>query len=87
MRWLSLAANKGQARAQAMLGDVLFKGETGGPRQAALGLMWLTLARDNATAEDGWVAEMHQAAFNKATDDERQLALVFLERWLKNRRD
>ena len=57
------------------------------PRQAALGLMWLTLARDNAASEDGWVAEMHQAAFNKATDDERQLALVFLERWLKNRRD
>jgi TPR repeat protein len=87
VRWLSLAANKGQARAQAMLGNVLFKGESGGPRQAALGLMWLTLARDNAAAEDGWVAEMHQAAFNKATDDERQLALVFLERWLKNRRD
>ena len=86
VRWLSLAANKGQARAQAMLGNVLFKGDAG-PRQAALGLMWLTLARDNAASEDGWVTEMHQTAFNKATDDERQLALVFLERWLKNRRD
>jgi TPR repeat protein len=86
VRWLSLSANKGQARAQAMLGDVLFKGEAA-PRQAALGLMWLTLARDNATPEDAWIAEMHDAAFKRASDDERQLALVFLERWLKNRRD
>jgi len=86
VRWLSLAANKGQSRAQAVLGNVLFKGDTG-PRQAALGLMWLTLARDNAAADEGWVAEMHDAAFKQATDDERQLALVFLERWLKNRRD
>jgi TPR repeat protein len=86
VRWLSLSANKGQARAQAVLGNVLFNGDAG-QRQAALGLMWLTLARDNASADDTWVAEMHQAAFNKATDDERQLALVFLERWLKNRRD
>jgi hypothetical protein len=30
---------------------------------------------------------MHDAAFKQASDDERQLALVFLERWLKNRRD
>ena len=86
VRWLSLAANKGQARAQAVLGNVLFKGEAG-PRQAALGLMWLTLARDNATPEDSWVADMHEAAFKQATDNEQQLALVFLERWLKNRRD
>ena len=86
VRWLSLSANKGQARAQAVLGNVLFKGEAA-PRQPALGLMWLTLARDNATPEDAWIAEMHDAAFKKASDDERQLALVFLERWLKNRRD
>ena len=30
---------------------------------------------------------MHEAAFKQATDDERQLAVVYLERWLKNRRD
>lgn len=86
VRWLGLAANKGQSRAQAMLGNVLFKGDAG-PRQAALGLMWLTLARDNAAADDGWITEMHDAAFKQASDDERQLALVFLQRWLKNRRD
>jgi hypothetical protein len=30
---------------------------------------------------------MHDAAFKQASDDERQLALVFLQRWIKNRRD
>jgi hypothetical protein len=30
---------------------------------------------------------MHEAAFKQASDDERQLALVYLERWLKGRRD
>lgn len=86
VRWLSLSANKGQSRAQAVLGNVLFKGDAG-PRQAALGLMWLTLARENAGADDGWITEMHDAVFKQASDDERQLALVFLQRWLKNRRD
>ena len=48
-RWLGLAAQKGQHQAQAMLGQMLFNGDRL-PRQAARGLMWLTLARDNAGA-------------------------------------
>ncbi|MFD2143453.1 tetratricopeptide repeat protein [Ancylobacter oerskovii] len=47
-RWLGLAAHKGQYQAQAALGGLLFKGDDGIPRQAARGLMWLTLARDAA---------------------------------------
>jgi hypothetical protein len=46
-RWLGLAAQKGQHQAQAMLGQMLFNGDQL-PRQAARGLMWLTLARDSA---------------------------------------
>ena len=30
---------------------------------------------------------MHEAAFKQATDDERQLAVVYLERYMKERRD
>ncbi len=30
---------------------------------------------------------MHDAAFKQATDDERQLAVVYLERYMKERRD
>jgi TPR repeat protein len=86
VRWLALAAAKGQTRAQAVLGNVLFEGKIV-PRQGARGLMWLTLARDNAGVDDKWIIEMHEAASRQATDDERQLALVYIEDWLKGRRD
>jgi exopolysaccharide production negative regulator len=85
-RWLSLAANKGQHQAQALLGRMLFKGEDL-TRQPGRGLMWLTLARDAATADEKWIAELYDSAFRQATDDERALALVMLERWIKGRRD
>jgi len=85
-RWLSLAANKGQHQAQATLGRMLFRGEYL-PRQVARGLMWLTLARDSASPEETWISELYDAAFKQASDDERALALVYLERWIKGRRD
>ena len=50
-RWLSQAAQKGQFQAQALLGQMLFNGDVL-PKQAARGLMWLTLARDNAGPEE-----------------------------------
>jgi hypothetical protein len=65
---------------------MLFKGE-GMPRQAALGLMWLTLASDAATTPETWIRDLHDAAFKQATDDERQLALMFLERRLNGRQN
>lgn len=85
-RWFGLAANKGHHEAQALLGSILFKGEAV-PRQAALGLMWLTLASDSAGAPEKWIRDLHDAAFKQASDDERQLALLFLERRLNGRRD
>jgi TPR repeat protein len=85
-RWLQLAANKGQYQAQAVLGAMLFKGEAV-PRQAARGLMWLTLARDAASPQETWIADLHAAASKQATDDERALALVLIDRWLKGRKD
>jgi len=86
VRWLGLAANKGQTRAQALLGSLLFKGENI-PRQGARGLMWLTIARENAAARDEWIVDMHDAAFKQASDDERAMALVYLDRYLRARRD
>lgn len=85
-RWLKLAADKGQTQAQALLGEMLFKGK-GVPRQAARGLMYLTMARDAASSQEKWITELHAAASQQATDDERALALVYLERWLKGRHD
>jgi TPR repeat protein len=84
-RWLKLAAEKDHPQAQALLGLILLKGQ-GVPRQAARGLMFLTLARQNAP-QDNTVAELHAAAIAHATNDERAVALTYLEAWLKGRRD
>ena len=86
VRWLSLAANKGQYQAQALLGAELFKGNIV-RRQASRGLMWLTLARDSARTKDKWIVELYDSAFKQATDDERALALIYLERWMKHRHE
>ena len=85
-RWLGLAANKGQYQAQALLGDMLFKGDLV-PRQSARGLMWLTLASDAAGPHDSWIKDLHATAFKQATDEERSLALLYIERWIKGRRE
>ncbi|WP_408647638.1 tetratricopeptide repeat protein [Xanthobacter dioxanivorans] len=83
-RWLTLAAQKGQFEAQAVLGQLLFRGDEGVPRQGARGLMWLTLARDAASRPgDKWVVDLHEEAFAEATTDERAMALTYLENWLK----
>jgi uncharacterized protein len=85
-RWLGLAANKGQYQAQALLGTMLFKGDAV-PRQAARGLMWLTLASDAAGPQDTWIRDLHATAFKQASDEERSQALVYIERWIKGRRE
>ena len=84
-RWLSLAARKGQYQAQAVFGAMLFKGENV-PRQGPTGLMWLTLARDAAAPRETWITDLYAAALKQASEDERAVALVYLERWLKGRR-
>jgi len=85
-RWLQLAATKGHCRAEAALGDMLFQGQTV-PRQAARGLMWLTLGKDCAGTDESWVKPLYDNAFHRASDDERAMALVYLEDWMKGRRD
>lgn len=85
-RWLGLAAQKGQHQAQALLGQMLFNGERL-PRQAARGLMWLTLARDSAGPDETWIKESYNKAIAKASDDDRAMALQMLEHWVQGRKD
>jgi len=89
-RWFGLSAQKGQSQSQAMLGAMLFAGDHV-PRQAARGLMWLTLAKDNAkdgaVTDQAWINRLYDSAFQQATEDERALALVYLKRWLETRRE
>ncbi len=85
-RWFLLAATKGHCRAEVALGDMLFQGQTV-PRQAARGLMWLTLGKDCAGSDESWIKPLYDSDFQRASDDERAMALVYLEGWLKGRRD
>jgi TPR repeat protein len=85
-RWLVLAAQKGQHQAQALLGQMLFTGDRL-PRQAARGLMWLTLARDSAGPDEAWIKESYNRAFAKASDDDRASALQMIEAWVRGKRD
>jgi TPR repeat protein len=85
-RWLGLAAQKGQHQAQALLGQMLFNGDRL-PPQRARGLMWLTLASENATADEVWIKESYNRAMAKASGDDRAMALQMLEHWVQGRRD
>ena len=85
-RWLGLAAQKGQHQAQALLGQMLFNGDQL-PRQAARGLMWLTLARDSAGPDEAWINDSYNKAIAQASEDDRAMALQMLEHWVQGRRD
>jgi uncharacterized protein len=82
-RWLNLAADKGHVESQALLGHLLFVGD-GVPRQRARGLMWLTLAREGAGAKgQEWVQSLYDQDLKIANDNDRQIALVYLEEHIK----
>jgi len=83
VRWLSLAAGKGQYQAQAAFGALLFKGQYV-TRDAARGLMYLTLARDAAAPKEAWIADLYSVALKQSTEDERAVALVHVEHWMKS---
>jgi uncharacterized protein len=85
-RWLRLAANKGDHRAQATLGSMLFKGEQVS-RQAGRGLFWLIVAKDSATPDETWITDMYSSALAQASENDRAMAHKYLEDWLKDRRE
>src|ERR1700720_1607988 len=77
-RWLGLAAQKGPHPAQAPLGQMLFNGDQL-PRQAARGLMWLTLASENAAPEESWIKDSYSKAMAKASQEDLAMAAKMLE--------
>ena len=85
-RWLKLAANKDQHAAQAVLGEMLIKGDQV-PRQAAKGLMYLIIARDGAAPDEKWIRDTYDIAIARANDDDRSAARIYLQQWLRGIRD
>ena len=86
LRWMGQAARKGQHLAQAQLGEMLFNGDRMRP-QRARGLMFLTLACENATPDEAWIKDTYNRAVATATEDERAMAVKYLEQWVQGRRD
>jgi TPR repeat protein len=86
-RWLNLAAEKGHAPAQALLGHLLMNGHPGIPRQRPLGLMWLTLAREAAASgKERWISELYEKGAEIASESDRQRALSYVEQYQKKKR-
>lgn len=88
VNWLELAARKGHAQAQALLGRLMFNGEAGGGAQKARGLMYLTLARDAAAGggvNEQWIVDSHAKALATANEAERKAAVALLEDYLRER--
>lgn len=76
-RWLSLAARKGHAGAQAKLGNMLFNGDGDLDANPVEGLMWLTVAsrRSIGTADAAWIDDMLNAAMSVAGAEQRKQAV------------
>ena len=85
IKWLGLSAAKGNSPAQAVLGRILFEGSLV-RRQGARGLMWLSLARDGAGPDETWIVDLWDSAFKQANDDERAMAVKYIEEWMRGRR-
>ena len=57
------------------------------PPQRARALMWLTLAREAAvdSKKDQWIIDLYDKVMAAANDDDRQVALLYLEDHLRGR--
>lgn len=84
LNWLELAARKGHAQAQALLGRIMFNGEAGGQPQRPLGLMYLTLAQSaHGGSSDKWISDQRAKALASATEADRKAADDMVESYLK----
>lgn len=86
LRWMGQAARKGQHLAQAQLGEMLFNGDRTRP-QRARGLMFLALACENAAPDEAWIKENYNRAVATSTENERAMAVKYVEQWVQGRRD
>jgi hypothetical protein len=68
-----------------MLGSMLFKGQ-GLQRQAAMGLFWLTVAKEGARPDEAWIIDAYKSASAQSNEEERAMAYRYLADWLQNGR-
>ncbi len=74
-RWFKLAAHKGNAGAQAMLGNILFQSG-----KMVRGLAMITVALESAKPADrSWIRDLQEQAFALAPEAERRTAIAVAE--------
>lgn len=82
--WLTSAAKKHFAPAQAVLGDLLWRGDETLGHQPAKGLALLALARFNARkneADKAWIEKLYARAHKEAKPGQRKTAIDTAARW------
>ena len=85
--WLVLAANKGQYKAQALLGRILFKGEHGTRQRAARpDVADASRATGRAPRSRGSPSCAKARSSRRPTTSAR-MALILLKRWVEGRRE
>ena len=87
VRWLRVAAEKNHVEALAVLGNLLFVGDSGVARRRAKGLMYLTLASELAGSSSRlmWVNNLHDKALHLADQTDREMARIELKKHLRHR--
>ncbi len=84
VRWFNLAAIKGNIGAQALLGQTLFNLDQTESHRSR-GLMWLTIARSQATRpSDSWIVEMQERYFSLADEAVRRRATAMADKWIEH---
>ncbi len=83
VNWLTNAAKKRHGKAQAILGELLWRGAKDVRRQPLKGLALLSLARQNASDKEQarWIDELYSNAYAHAQADERARAGKLAEQW------
>lgn len=86
VRWYNLAALKGHVGAQARLGETLYTIGTS-EKKKARGLMWLTVAREQADGSDAvWINAMHEQYFAVSPEPVREKARSLADGWIQQNR-
>lgn len=83
VNWLMNASRKQHAPSQALLGDLLWRGNAEGYHQPLNGLALLQLARERAagTPDETWIAKLYDRSIEEAAPEQRERAGMIAKRW------
>lgn len=83
VNWLMNASRKQHAPSQALLGDLLWRGDAEGYHQPLNGLALLKLARERAagTPDEAWIAKLYDRSVEQALPEQRERARMIVRRW------